>query len=254
MVPVALLALVISVAPAPETGCWTTDYAPDSLALHREPSSKAASIRSVPKGKASSFVRVDGFSNGSQDWVQIRTGEVEGWVPVRYVVCRLTSTEAQEAVAHQASAIVQALKKEDFQSLSDYVHPTKGLLLSPYATVDRKVNAHFSAAELKTIAESPTLRTWGVDDGTGAPIRLTFSKYYSKFMYDRDFATAPKVTYNDDSTGEAKKVWEEFPSASVVNLSFPESESKPEDHLLLSFEEQQGKWYLTAILHAGWTI
>lgn len=257
MLSVTIFALAFAVGgatpPASATACWATDYAPSSLTILAEPSTKANPVRSISRTKVRSFVRVDGFNDHSRDWLEIRVDGVEGWVPVKYVVCRLSPSEAQGAVEQEASEIVQALKKKDMPSVAAYVHPIKGLRVSPYASVDRKVNPVLSSAEVKSVANSPGKRTWGIDDGSGAPIQLSFSRYYGKFVYDRDFAAAPKVTYNV-SAEDTRKAWEEFPSAVVVNYGFPESGKNPEDHLLLAFEQDQGKWYLTAIIHSGWTI
>jgi hypothetical protein len=257
MFPFALFALAMSLGgPLPsaaQSSCWATDYASDSLTLRAEPSAKAASVLALSKSKAHSLVRLDGFNDKSRDWLKVQANGTEGWLPVRYVVCRLSPEDAEKAVKAEATEIVQALKKTDMQSVAAYVHPAKGLRFSPYANVDRKVNVHSSASDLKSIADGPAKRTWGIDDGSGEPIRLTFSRYYSKFIYDRDFVAAPKVTYNDPTEG-AKKAWEEFPSAVIVNYGFGESGKNHEDHLLLTFEQQHGKWYLTGIIHDGWTI
>jgi hypothetical protein len=245
--------LSASPLPSPIQPCWHTDYAPESITLRAEPSSKAAAVRSVAKAQADSFVRLDGFSQNSLDWLKVEINGAQGWVRVKDVVCRLSPEDAQKAVDKQTREVIQALRDKDMKAVAAMVHPAKGLRFSPYASVDRKVTHQVSGSQLKAFTDRPGKRTWGMDDGSGDPIRLSFSRYYSKFIYDRDFAAAPKITYNDSSLA-TKKAWEEFPSAIVVNYSFPESGKNPEDHLLLTFEEQQGKWYLTGIIHDGWTI
>jgi len=235
------------------SGCSATDYAPESIQVRSAPSPKANSLQAVPRGKISSFVRVDAFRSRGGDWLKVRGGQYEGWVPARDVVCRVPSQAAQDIIAAQAAAVLQALKAANMAELAGFVHPIKGLRFSPYASVDAKTDVVLTASQLNGALQDQAKRVWGGDDGSGAPIRLTFAGYYHKFVYDRDFAQSPQVTYNKGDKG-TNQTWEQYPNAIVVDYRLPQTGGTPPEHLRLAFEQHQGKWYLSGIIHDGWTI
>jgi hypothetical protein len=233
------------------SGCSATDYAPESIKVLSEPSAKANSLQSIPRERAASLVRVDAFASRSGDWLKVRGDQYEGWVSARDVVCRVLSQEAQDTIAKQAAEVLQALKTANMPELRRSVHPVKGLRFSPYGTVDSKTDVVLTASQLSGALQDPAKRVWGADDGSGAPIRLTFVRYYHKFVYDRDFAQASQVRYNSEDEGRA---WEQYPNAILVDYRLPETANLPQEHLRLVFEQHQGKWYLSGIIHDGWTI
>jgi hypothetical protein len=254
LVIVALGCALSTNAAAPaRSGCSATDYASESIALRASPDAERDSSPSIPKGKVSSLVRVDAFGSLKGDWLQVRGGTYDGWVSAKYVVCRVSSEEAKGIVAQQAADVLQALKTADMTKLAEVVHPTKGLRFSPYASVDTKTDVVLTALQLKDALKDPAKRVWGAEDGSGAPIRLTFTRYYHKFVYDRDFSKALHVNFNRADEG-TKHAWENYPNAIVVEYGLPETGSTPREHLLLSFEQHQGKWYLSGIIHDGWTL
>ena len=246
------LAFVRCAAAREDGGCSATAYAPDAIPVRSEPASKASSVQSIPKSSTASLVRADAFSAQGGDWLKISSEKYNGWVSARHVVCRLPSKAAQDIVAEQAEQVQKALKGGDVAALAQYVHPVKGLRFSPYATVDRK-DVVLTAEQLRGAMQDPAKRVWGFDDGSGAPMRLSFAHYYHKFVYDRDFSRAAKVAYNSPGPG-TNKAWERYPNAIVADYSLPEAGKTAEEHLRLVFEEHAGKWYLSGIIHDGWTI
>jgi len=245
----------ISSGPAPHnrSSCSATDYAPQSIKVRSAPATEANSLQLIPKEETSSLIRLDVFSSPGGDWLKVRDGQNEGWVSARDVVCRVSSQEAQTIIAKQAAEVLQALKTANMVELAQSVHPVKGLRFSPYAAVDAKTDVVLTAAQLKGALQDPAKRVWGADDGSGASLRLTFTRYYHKFVYDRDFAQAPQITYNSGDEG-MNKAWERYPNAVVVDYRLPETGNLAQEHLRLAFEQHQGKWYLSGIIHDGWTI
>ena len=108
----------------------------------------------------------------------------------------LTPAQAQQALGERAKAAVGALQSKDWEKLSTMVHPEKGVRFSPYAHVG-PTDLVFTAGQLKTLYADKRLYEWGTFDGSGEPIRLSFADYYQRFVYDADFAAAPKVAYNE---------------------------------------------------------
>ncbi len=235
------------------SGCSATEYASESIKVRSEPSAKANSLQSIPRERTDSLVRVDAFASRSGDWLKVRGDQYEGWVSARDVVCRVPSQEAQDIIAKQGAEVLEALKTANMPELARSVHPVKGLRFSPYGTVDSKTDVVLTVSQLSGALQDPAKRVWGADDGSGAPIRLTFASYYHKFVYDRDFTQARQVTYNSEDEGN-NRAWEQYPNAILVDYRLPETANLPQEHLRLVFEQHQGKWYLSGIIHDGWTI
>jgi len=253
LVIVVLGITISSGAAAPDrSGCSATDYANELIALRNEPSAKGNPVRSIPRTEAASLVRVDAFGSRSGDWLKVRDGQHDGWVSAKYVVCRIPSQQAQDIIATQAADVMRALMNADMPALAQFVHPVKGLQFSPYASKDA-ADVVMMASQLVGALQNPAKRVWGADDGSGDPIRLSFARYYHKFVYDRDFAQAQKITYNSEEQ-QSSRARDQYPNAIVVDYGLPETGTSPQEHLRLVFEQHQSKWYLSGIVHAGWTI
>lgn len=190
LVIVVLGITLSSGAAAPDrTGCSATDYAHELIALRSEPSAKGNPLQSIPKKEAASLVRVDAFGSRSGDWLKVRDGQYDGWVSAKYVVCRIPSQQAQDIIATQAADVMRALVNANMPALAQFVHPVKGSRFSPYASKDT-TDVVMTASQLVGALQNPAKRVWGADDGSGDPIRLSFARYYHKFVYDRGFRSA----------------------------------------------------------------
>ena len=101
---------------------------------------------------------------------------------------------------------------------------------------------------------------WGHYDGSGEPIELNFNDYYERFIYDADFAN-PQVIGNDVAVSYGNAIdntKEIYPNSHFIELHFkgldPKYEGMDWRSLKLVFEQEDGKWYLVAIVHGEWTI
>lgn len=155
---------------------------------------------------------------------------------------------------------LKALKDRDMQKLSSIVHPDKKLRFSPYTFVDLDQALAFSAQELKTLMSSDKVYTWGLYDGSGEPIKLTFKEYMDAFVYDRDFLNAEEVGFNRNigKGNTLNNISSVYPDATMLEYYFsgfdPQYEGLDWESLKLIFEEKNGNWYLVAIVHDQWTI
>ncbi|MCD8502820.1 MAG: hypothetical protein LRY71_15590 [Bacillaceae bacterium] len=160
----------------------------------------------------------------------------------------------------QAQEIVQLLKEQDMRRLSTYVHPSKGLLFSPYSYVDKEEDLVFQAEEVAQLMSDDTVYTWGVFDGKGNPIEMTFQEYYERFVYDVDFVNAEEVSVNEQiSSGNTiDNSQEAFPDAEVVEFHFsgfdPDYAGMDWRSLRVVLEMEDDQWYIVAIIHDEWTI
>jgi len=166
----------------------------------------------------------------------------------------------QEIIEVRASETLGLLQGKEFISLSEYVHPEKGVRFTPYTFVDLENDVVLTADEIKNILADSRSFTWGAYDGSGEPIEKPFMEYYDEFVYDQDFFLAPEVSYDDpigagNTINNASQV---YPDAIIVEYYFegfnPEYEGMDWVSLKLVFEEHEGEWYLVGIIHNSWTI
>jgi hypothetical protein len=167
---------------------------------------------------------------------------------------------APRTAADEADRVLKALQTRNMDELAAHVHPVKGLRFSPYIHIDPKRSVVLQAGELATALEDPRPRRWGSEDGTGDPIVRSFASYFMRFVYDRDFASAPQRRVNEFGGKSTTKpnVREIYPDATVIEAHVPGA--KPEyggldwASLLLVFEHYESRWYLVALVHDQWTI
>jgi len=163
----------------------------------------------------------------------------------------------EERVRARAREVVVALKQRDVRALARIAHPDKGVRFSPYAFVHVDTDVVLASDEIENAFEDRAKRLWGRYDGSGFPILLTFAEYYEEFIYDRDFAAAEHVSY-DERLGVGNTIdnsLEVYPAGHVVEYHFPADEGSLNwSSLRLVFEEKDGEWYLVGVIHDEWTI
>jgi hypothetical protein len=105
-----------------------------------------------------------------------------------------------------------------------------------------------------------TLYRWGVFDGSGEPIEMTFLDYYARFIYDADFAWPAAVGFNEivGAGNTINNLAEVYPQAQVVEFHLPGSDPRfgglDWRSLRLALEQVGDTWYLVAVVHDEWTI
>jgi hypothetical protein len=163
-------------------------------------------------------------------------------------------------IAERSEAVITALKEKDMKKLATYVHPELGVRFSPYTFVDKKTNLVFKASQIPNLLTDTTVHNWGSYDGSGDPINLKFADYYTKFIYNHDFAKPEKLSYNDpigkgNTINNTRTV---YPLAVIVEYHFSGFDKKFEGmdwaSLKLVFENSNNEWYLVGIVHDQWTV
>ena len=165
---------------------------------------------------------------------------------------------ARKAVSARSRAVVMALKKRDMTALSRYVHPKMGLRFSPYLSVHKGDRA-FSLSQVRRLNQNKTRYLWGSYDGTGDPIRLTWSAYYKEFVFPHDYTRAPQVQYNRDIfSGYSYAMRDFYPNAVFVRYLFPGFKPKHDGMdwrgLWLVWNRSGSGWKLVGIANDQWTI
>lgn len=167
---------------------------------------------------------------------------------------------AEKIIREISDKVILALRAKDAQAISDFVHPVKGLRFTPYTSVDLKQDPVFSAEEIKNFFNDNKKYMWGYYDGIGDEILITPAEYYDVFVYSNDFVNAEKIGYNEVfSYGNAvENQFEAYPGSIIVEYYFsgfdPKYEGMDWQSLRLVFEEYEGGWKLSGIIHNQWTI
>lgn len=169
-----------------------------------------------------------------------------------------STPSSSKTIPNEADKAIEALKNKDFETLSALVSPKKGLRFSPYASVDLESDKVFTKDQVKNLMADKSKITWGVSDGSGEPIMLSFPEYYLKFIYDRDYQSAPQIEPNKrlGKSNSINNISQAYPNSKFIEYYFPPKEGDEMNwgSLRLVFEEDSGKLYLVGIIHDQWTI
>jgi len=200
-------------------------------------------------GKANQQEETKGPNNSNNSDDGQNTGPDEG-----------TQANLEIILRDRAAGVLAAIKAKDMETLSQAVHPDKGVRFSPYGYVNTEHDLVFTADKIKRLPSDNTVYAWGSYDGSGEPIKLSFEGYYNKFVYDKDFLNAEEVGYNKilGKGNSLINISEVYPKAKFVEYYFPGFEPKYErmdwESLRLVFERKASVWYLVGIIHDQWTI
>lgn len=174
------------------------------------------------------------------------------------IIVKSSANLAQLQDVNQTTIL--AVKEKEMKKLASMVHPVKGVRFSPYSSIDMAKDLVFTKDQLLGMFESETIYNWGDYDGSGEPIKLTFSQYYDRFIYNRDFVNAEKVGFNEiqQSGNTIVNIRDVYPDGNFYDYYFsgfnPEYDGMDWASLRLVFEEYDGRWYLVCIAHGEWTI
>jgi len=162
-------------------------------------------------------------------------------------------SEEEASLLEAAGEVVRALRDRDLDRLAFWIHEERGVLFSPHRRLDPASSPSFLPGELPQFSDDTKL-VWGVQEGTGNTVELSFREYFETFVYDEDFAQAPTVSVNRSaSPGDSPYNGHEvFPGSSYVEYYFPRQESRGSagwKSLTLVFLPADEGWRLVAIAH-----
>lgn len=172
----------------------------------------------------------------------------------------IKSHRIKEIILARGIQVLKVITENNMIILSSFIHPNKGVRLSPYSYIDIERDLVFKAPEFKNIINEEKKYLWGYYDGSGEPITLNFGKYLEKFVYCADFINAEQISYNKvlGRGNTINNLTEVYPNAKFVEYYFsgfdPKYEGMDWKSLRLVFEEQNDMWFLIAIIHDQWTI
>ena len=160
-----------------------------------------------------------------------------------------------------AYTVLGYISDGDYAALSRVAHPEFGVVFSPDATVALATNKCFRADQIASFGTDQTVYFWGVNEGTGEPINLTASSYFSDYITACDYSGASIIGVNRivKSGNALENMLELFPDVKFVDFHIPGGEKDSAGDygwtsLRLGFEEYEGKLWLAVIINSRWTV
>jgi len=156
--------------------------------------------------------------------------------------------------------VLEYIKDEDYVALSRFAHPELGVVFSPCATVTLSANKCFDAGQIAAFGTDTNLYVWGVSNGHGEPIEMTPSDYFARYVFKKDYTTAPLIGVNSivRSGNALENISDVFPGIQFVDFHIPGDEVNSAadlnwSSLRLGFEEYDGRLWLAVISYSEWT-
>lgn len=153
-----------------------------------------------------------------------------------------------------AKNILKHLIHDEFDSMVSYIHPAKGMRISPMVRIE---NYHpiFTRDSLKTKMAMRSI-FWGYGDGSGLPINLSWKAYKKKYFTNRDYLSVGPIMTNIPVhfTLTKQNVQEFYPGSYIEDFTVNPNEDHDWGSVILVFEKWQNKWFLSGILSNYWTI
>jgi len=156
-----------------------------------------------------------------------------------------------------AFAVLEYISNDDFNSLSQVIHPEFGIVFSPCATIDLSTDRRFSVEQISVLDTNSNVYIWGVHNGGGEPIRLTPAEYFEEFVQAELHLNSPIIGVNQiiRSGNALENMTDIFPNIEFVDFHIPGDENG-DGHdwrsLRLGFEEYEGYLKLVSIIHSTW--
>lgn len=172
------------------------------------------------------------------------------------------SDSQQSTVSHDtllvtdAMTVAEYIMRGDYDALSGYVHPEKGVMFSAYSYINQDTDQVFTARQVSQFAGESTKYIWGIYDGRGDVIELTATEFFDEFLCDHDYTSPDQIGINTIiRTGNTlENIDTVMPDIEYVDLYVAGSDDIDWGSLRLGFEEYNGQLKLVLIMHSQWTI
>ena len=168
------------------------------------------------------------------------------------------SNSKEETLKTLNSEILSALKSNEIEKLSKFIHPEKGIRFSMYGYVQPNTDKYFTKEEFIKYAPTNIKFTWGEKDGTGDQLVLSIKDYLNQWVFKRDFTSAEYYQNSFKGGGNSiNNLKEIYPKTDFTENYIPGSEKyggMDWNSLRFVFEELYGTYYLVAVINDEWTV
>ena len=153
--------------------------------------------------------------------------------------------------------IVNLLKNKNYDKLSTYIHPEKGIHFSMYSFVS-DADKNFSKSDFEKYLHNDEKFTFGHKDGSGAIYTVSLKDYLKDWVFKKDFGNG-KINYNNfEGKGNSlNNIKEKYPNAQTVEnylAGTVEYSYMDWNSLIFIFEKIDNQYYLIAIANNQWTV
>ena len=191
-------------------------------------------------------------------WVPIATGRISGWVNSLFLTRDMKNDAVCDAAAVQQlmADLELALTDKDNNALANLIHPERGIHVHYNWWSDEVWLRH---EEVDSLFTDNTDYTWGVQDGSGLEQIGTFSEIMLP-MLQKDLLGASEYACNELLNGGTAGLvvlpagFEQYNFRSFYR-PFPEGGVEMDwGSWAVGFEEWDGNWYITYLVHYQWEI
>lgn len=155
--------------------------------------------------------------------------------------------------------VAQKVVSKNFDSWSSF--STEKIFMSPYAHVDTTTMNSIKVEQLSERYESDKKLFWGIQDGTGDSLMLTFKAYVKRYVNDIKLMDTNTVSYEvvDEPVqrgNELHNIQHIFPNAVFVEAHKPADDDMGMNwrSLIFVLKKSDGKLQLIGLVHNEWTI
>lgn len=191
-------------------------------------------------------------------WVPVETGRISGWVNSLFLTRDMKNELVCDvpAVQQLMADLELALAEQDNNALANLIHPERGIHVHYNWWSDE---VWLRQAEVASLFTDSTDYTWGVQDGSGLEQIGTFSEIMLP-MLQEDLLAASEYGCNELLSGGTAGLvvlpegFEQYNFQSFYR-PFPEGGIEMDwGSWAVGFEEWDGNWYLTYLVHYQWEI
>lgn len=187
--------------------------------------------------------------------------------PLQLSTPQTSLTQHDKKLFNQAQTIYHILIKKQYDKLTPYIHPIKGVRFAMYAntTVNWQGQSHpdtnkvFSQKDFCTYLQKSKIRfTWGQKDGSGDDLVISLPNYLDTWVRaDKLRNPVISIKHAQELTHyQGGIVTQAYLGESVDFLDKGLQKWDYMDWRLLRlvFEDYQGQFYLIAIINDEWTV
>jgi hypothetical protein len=247
---------------APVTGPVTYQVAfvadDDVLNVRRQPNWESAVVGELAPDASGILVIDEGQSaQGNFPWLPVETEVGQGWVNSRY----LTESVSPEAFCGDAEVTAllerfrRAVEEEDGKALLELVHRERGLKVRLNWWNEE---VRFDGPDLQTLFRAQKKYDWGINEGSGEPIRGSFREVVLPFL-ERDLLAASEWRCDEGLFGPTAGMTVLPEGYDQVRFYSAHRPAPAEQELdwgtwIIGVERWEGRYYVSYLVHYRWEI
>lgn len=232
--------------------------ADDVLNVRRRPDPDSAVVAQLLPGTTGIRVIDEGRSvRGGSLWLPVETASGDGWVNSRFLTEDVSHDVfcADPAVTELLGQLEKAIAERDGRLIRSLIHPERGLRV--------RLNwwnpeVEFAGEDVQTIFRARIRYDWGTEDGSGNPIRGSFSDVALPRL-ERDLLAATEWQCDAGVFGPTAGMTILPEGYEPVRFYSAHRAAPAEQELnwgtwLVGVERWEGRYYVSYLVHYRWEI